>query len=106
MVGGPQRWIVLARPVETDLASDDLDAVGNPDVVDAAVHPRPVTMGHLAIPSGERSERSRRGLGRAKSGRHQPGRMGVKGGIEIAAHDRGGAVRTAVDPCQKLLNLK
>src|SRR5262249_721900 len=82
MVGGQKRWIVRARLVETNLACDDLDALGDPNVVDAAVHPRPVRMGDLAFPAGERREGSRRGLGLAKSGRHQPGRMGIESGVE------------------------
>src|SRR3954465_8642976 len=42
MVGRPQRRIVRARPIETDLAGEDFDAFGNPDVIDgevAARHP-------------------------------------------------------------------
>src|SRR5205814_4430629 len=99
MIGRPQRGIVGARPVEADLTCEDLDTVGNPDVVDAAIHPRPVRVGNLAIPAGERGEGSRRGLGRVKPGGHQPGRSGIEAGIEVAAHDRRRAVRAVVDPC-------
>ena len=90
--------------VETDLAREGLDSVGNPDVVGAAVHPRPVRM--RALPIGERGEDRRSSLGRAEAGRHQPGRRRIKAGVEVAAHDRRRTVRPAVDPCQKLLNLK
>src|SRR5262249_24044601 len=74
MVGRPQRRIVRARAIETDLAREGLDAVRNPDVIDATVHPRPVRMRDRAVPIGERGEGRRHGLRRAKSGGHQPGR--------------------------------
>ncbi len=63
-------------------------------------------MRDLAIPAGERSEGRRRGLGRAKAVCHEPGRRCIERCIEVAADDRRRAVRPAVDPCQKLLNLK
>ena len=59
-----------------------------------------------AVPIGERGEGRRHGLGRAKSGGHKPGRRGIKGGVEVAAHDRRRAVRSAFDPLQELLHLK
>ena len=63
-------------------------------------------MGELTVAVGKRGEGRRRGLSRAKSGGHKPGRRGIKGGVEIAAHDRRRAVNPAVDPLQKLLHLK
>src|SRR5205814_569502 len=42
VVGRPQQRIVRTRVIETDLAGEGLDAVGNPDIIDATVHPRPV----------------------------------------------------------------
>src|SRR5437016_9023914 len=83
MVGRPQRRIVRARPIETDLAGEDFDAFGNPDVIDAAVHARPVRMRDRAVPVGERSEGGGCALGRTKAGGHQAGRGGIEAGVEV-----------------------
>src|ERR1051325_9851559 len=100
MVGGPQRWILRARLVEAYRACEDFDVTRDPDVVDAAVHPRPVRMGDLAIPAGQRSEGGRRGLGRPEARCHQCSRRRIQAGIEIAADDRSCHIAAAVHPGQ------